>query len=97
MYAAAFADAQDDAADSLEAEATRRARLGVSEPIYQGGKLVGYKRNFSDTLLIFLLKGLRPEKFKDRHEHSGPGGTPLPVKVIFGGRHRPPVKGAGAR
>src|SRR5690242_20573713 len=30
-------------------------------------------RNSSDTLMIFLLKARRPDKFKDRtaHEHSG--------------------------
>ena len=27
----------------------------------------------SDVLLIFLLKGIRPEKFRERVEHSGKG------------------------
>ncbi len=33
----------------------------------------------SDTLLIFMLKARRPDKFKDRwqHEHTGKGGGPL--------------------
>lgn len=32
-----------------------------------------FEREFSDTLLIFLLKGARPEKYADRkkHEHKG--------------------------
>jgi hypothetical protein len=36
-------------------------------------------REGSDTLLIFMLKSLRPDKFKDRvaSEHSGPGGKPI--------------------
>ena len=38
----------------------------------------------SDTLLIFMLKARRPEKFKDRqsHEHSGPGGGPIEARAM---------------
>lgn len=80
-YAEAFADAREQAADALEAEARRRAVEGVEEPVYQGGKQVGTIRRYSDTLLIFLLKGARPEKYRDRvtAEHTGPGGGPLRV------------------
>lgn len=40
-------------------------------------------RKFSDTLLIFLLKGHFPEKYKDRSsaELSGPGGGPIEGKL----------------
>ena len=40
-------------------------------------------KKYSDVLLIFLLKAHRPEKYRDnvRHEHSGPGGGPIPAKV----------------
>jgi hypothetical protein len=64
-------------ADQLEQEARRRAHDGVRKPVYQGGKRVGYIQEYSDTLLIFLLKGLRPEKYRERFEHSGAGGGPL--------------------
>jgi hypothetical protein len=72
-YEKAFADAMDQAADLLEAEARRRAVEGVIEPVFYQGATVGAIRSYSDTLLIFLLKGARPEKFRDRHhvEHSG--------------------------
>lgn len=76
-YAAAARDALEMAADSMELEARRRAVDGVLEPVYYGGKKVGKIRRYSDTLLIFLLKAARPEKFRERFEHSGPGGTPL--------------------
>jgi hypothetical protein len=35
----------------------------------------------SDTLLIFLLKSLRPEVYREnvKMEHSGPGGKPIEV------------------
>lgn len=72
-FAQAWDEATEDAADRLEQEARRRAVLGTEVPVYQGGKLVGTKREFSDTLLIFLLKGIRPEKYRERQhiEHEG--------------------------
>jgi hypothetical protein len=68
-YAAEFADAQEQACDSLEAEARRRATEGVDEPVFYKGKECGTVRRYSDTLLIFLLKGAIPEKYKDRVEN----------------------------
>ncbi len=35
--------------------------------------------NGSDTLLIFLLKGQKRERYGDKREVSGPGGGPIPV------------------
>ena len=52
--------------DALEDEAVRRGRDGVLRPVYQGGAEVGAVREYSDTLLIFMLKARRPDKFKDR-------------------------------
>jgi hypothetical protein len=78
-YAAAFSEAADEAADALEGEARRRALQGVDQPVFgsMGNGLgtgeVGLIRKYSDTLLIFLLKGARPEKYAERHKHSGPG------------------------
>lgn len=65
-YAKAFKEAFEMAGDMLENEAFRRAHDGVAKPVYQGKKLVGHVQEYSDTLLIFLLKGLRPEKYRDR-------------------------------
>ena len=69
-YVQAFAAAKEEAADWLETEAHRRAFLGVLKPIHHKGERVDYVREYSDTLLIFLLKGARPEKYRDivRHE-----------------------------
>lgn len=55
--------AMDDGTDLLEDEAMRRAMRGVSEPVYQGGDLVGHKQVYSDTLMQAMLGGRRPEKF----------------------------------
>lgn len=76
-YKRAFADAEDEAGDKLEAEARRRAIEGVEEPVFGsmgnglGSGQVGTVVKYSDTLLIFLLKGARPEKYAERHNVKG--------------------------
>lgn len=66
-------EAVDVSVDALEQEARRRAVQGVLEPVYQGGKKVGSIRKYSDRMLEILLKGHRPEKFRERVDlkHSG--------------------------
>ncbi len=73
VYADAFKDAADAVADRLEKEAMRRASQGWLEPVYHRGQVVGHVRKFSDLLLIFMLKALRPEKYRERfdHQHAG--------------------------
>lgn len=79
-----FATAWEAAAalgvESLEDEARRRAYKGVRKPVYQKGELVGYVQEYSDTLMIFLLKAHKPEKYRERHEFSGPNGGPIPIQ-----------------
>lgn len=79
-FAAAWEQAKAAAADHLEQEAYRRAVTGVLEPIYYQGEQVGTVRKYSDALLTLLLKANRPDKFKERTEHSGDLG----VKYIAG-------------
>ncbi len=64
-YARAFDEAGKEAADRLEAEAVRRAVEGVQEPVYYKGEVVGHVLKYSDPLLIFMLKGAKPEKYMD--------------------------------
>jgi hypothetical protein len=80
-YAEEFEDADAEFADRMEAEATRRAMEGTRTPVlYQGkqvfipdpavpdgsGPLVPlWERAYSDTLLIFRLKGKLPERYRD--------------------------------
>ena len=72
-FAAAFREAEIKATEVLETEARRRAINGTEKPVYQGGQLVGYITEKSDTLLIFMLKARAPEKYRERHDfkHSG--------------------------
>jgi len=78
-YQVAFAEAEIAATDALVAEARRRATEGVEEPVYYKGEVVGTIQKYSDTLLIFLLKGALPEVYRERYEISG-GDKAIRVK-----------------
>ena len=67
-YKAAFTEAREMAGERLEDEAVRRA-MGTAE-------------RESDTLLIFLLKGAKPDIYKERYEHTGKDGGPLQVQTM---------------
>ncbi len=69
---AALRQAEEAAADLIEREAIRRAVEGVQKPTgwYQG-EPGGFVTEYSDVLTIFLLKGLRPERYKERVEMRG--------------------------
>lgn len=80
-FAARWDQARRVGADVIEDEAIRRAVEGIDEPIYYQGVLVDTVKRYSDTLAIFLLKGAKPEVYKDRiqSEVSGPGGAPIQI------------------
>jgi len=72
-FAAGWEEAEERAADALEAEAWRRAVVGVQDPLVAGGKVVRDDdgqplaiRRYSDTLMLALLKARRPP----RHQRS---------------------------
>jgi hypothetical protein len=64
-FAAEWDEAADQAADMLEAVAWQRAMKGTDEPVYYKGKVVGTVKRYSDSLIMFLLKANRPEKYRD--------------------------------
>jgi hypothetical protein len=76
-FAARWHDAIEDAVERMEAEADRRAVDGTLKPVFHLGAEVGYIREFSDTLLIFRLKALRPAVYRERFEHTGHDGKDL--------------------
>ena len=80
-FALAWDEAMELAVSALEIEARRRAAVGIDEPVYYKGQVVGTTRKYSDTLLIFLLKAHRPEMYRDNFsiEHTGKGGKPIEV------------------
>jgi hypothetical protein len=82
VFRQAWDEAEEIAADRLEAEAWRRAVEGVDEPAVNGGRLVRdaagntvMVRRYSDMLLLALLKAHRRAKFNTR----------LPAGAALGG------------
>jgi hypothetical protein len=68
----------------LEDEAYRRAVEGTDKPVFQGGVKVGTIKEYSDTLLIVLLKARQPEKYKERstQEITGKDGKDIGAPII---------------
>ena len=73
-FAAQFNQAMEEAVGILEIEARRRAVDGVDRPVFHLGEIVGHVREFSDTLLIFLLKAARPAKYRENVRVTGAVG-----------------------
>ncbi len=66
-------------------EARRRGLEGIEEPHFYQGRMVGHIRRYSDNLLMFKIKGLRPQ-FRDNFpaidiHASGPAS----VKIVLAG------------
>jgi len=94
-YREAFDLARQETAHRLEAEAYRRAVEGVEKPVgWYMGQPGGYVREYSDKLLIVLLKATMPDKYASRNEAKGQFAhidfTKLPDEAlsrIAGGEH----------
>jgi hypothetical protein len=69
--------------EKAEAELAVRGISGFEEPVFWQGELVATKRKYSDTCLIFLLKALAPDKYREAAQvenHINVGGSqPLPT------------------
>lgn len=83
-YVEAFAVARKQASEFLEDVATSRATDGWEEPVWYEGHQCGTVRKFSDTLLIFLMKGNNPEKFRERFDVKHDGKIETTHKFIKG-------------
>jgi hypothetical protein len=46
----------------------RRAVEGTDKPVFSRGVEVGVIREYSDALAMFLAKGHRPKKYRERQE-----------------------------
>lgn len=72
-WAEALKVADDEYNEIMEEEADRRAIEGVKKPIYYKGERIDLVQEYSDTLLMFRMKGRMPEKYRDNQvvEHKG--------------------------
>ncbi len=80
--------ALEESIDRMEKEALRRGLVGVEKPVYQGGREVGKIQEYSDTLLIFMMKGARPGKYRERGfgQQDINEETPAPVGNLLEGK-----------
>lgn len=58
-------DAVEQGKDYLEDEARRRAVEGVRKPVFYQGSICGEIQEYSDTLLLAMLKAKKPE-YRDK-------------------------------
>lgn len=67
----------------MEEEAVRRAYHGTLKPVYHKGVKIGHVREYSDTLMIFLLKARNPAKYRDGlNADGGNGSFVLNVNIV---------------
>lgn len=76
--------------DEMEAEALRRATVGRLKPVFQHGRQVGEVAEYSDTLLMFLLKGRKPDVYRDNPRvvpgAGGQGSIDISISLDAGQR-----------
>lgn len=72
-FALAWADLEAEIVEEMEAEAYRRAVEGVTKPLVSAGKYVTDVTEYSDGLLMFLLKARKPHEYRERVDvnHAG--------------------------
>lgn len=97
LFAELFCEAEEAAADRLEAEAHRRAFEGVEEPVtYQGmptfveDPVTGEKRMFtvnkkSDQLMTLMLTAAKPEKYRTNIKSQVDVNAPQGVILVPSG------------
>jgi hypothetical protein len=83
-FAADWESAFELGCDALEDEAVRRGCEGYLKPVFHQGKEIGVIREYSDTLLIFMLKARRPARFRDNYVAPQNGSKDKTI-VITGG------------
>lgn len=81
-FAAEWAAAIDAAMDRFEDEAIRRAVEGVDKAVMYKGEVVHYEKEYSDQLLMFMLRAGRPDKFRDNVNVSGTISANIGVAIL---------------
>jgi hypothetical protein len=78
-----FDAAREEGVQALEDEARRRAVEGVEEPVFYQGEIVGHVRRYSDGMLMFLLKALRPQTYREHLHHRHRSDEPIEIRLAF--------------
>lgn len=81
VFAAQWEELEASLIERMEAEAYRRAVDGVTKPLVSAGKYVTDVQEFSDGLLMFLLRARRPHIYRERVDVKHTGGVDSTVRV----------------
>lgn len=81
-FVEAYRLAEIEACDALEAEAHRRGAVGFTEPVFYQGVQCGEVRKYSDLLLMFLMKGRQPEKYRDNYQKPSDASLAESLKIL---------------
>lgn len=93
-YAEAFKRASVVAAQWLEDKAVEGAHDGWEEPVFYQGQPCGTVRRFDLGMRQMLLRGAKPEKYRQSTELTGKDGGPIQAKleiVFVGGKTETPA------
>lgn len=91
-FAAAWKEAANIGTELLEQEAARRAFHGTLKPVFHKGVECGSIREYSDTLMIFLLKARKPHVYREGIEEGSVGrGLILNVQIVQHVEEKPKV------
>lgn len=89
-FKAAFDDAILGYIAKLETEVDRRAVEGVPKEILYHGKRIATERHYSDSLLMFRLRALCPEKYRFTPSRAKEGAAAQPgdpkdvvIRVVY--------------
>lgn len=82
LYREHFHRARTILADAAEEEVCRRAYHGYDTPVVYRGEIKGYYKSYSDSLAMFMLKGLRPEVYRDSAGAAFEGPTRINITVL---------------
>lgn len=77
-------DALETGTDVLEDEARRRAATGTEKGVWYKGERVGAEREYSDQLLMFILRARRPDKYRERYDVQQTNVTDLAQRMVEG-------------
>jgi len=88
-YREAVEDAKQRACEYLEGVAWDWATEGIMVPKWHNGKRVGWDREKSMTLLIFMMKGAMPDKYRDNVSVKGDVAGKLTLEMVAAAAMKP--------
>lgn len=80
-FSGLYEDAMVQAGHLLEDAATQRCLDGVPKGIYFKGEKVATEVTYPESMHMFLLRGIFPEKYRERAEVTGKDGGPIESKI----------------